>query len=60
MNETNVVAVALGMYNDGYNKGVMEERERIINIIENCCWRDSDMLVELINEEEEEQQSNDN
>lgn len=28
-----------------------DEQARIINIIENCCWKDAEMLVELIREQ---------
>ena len=37
-------------FNDGYRQGVNYEREHIINIIENCTYRDNDMLVDLIKE----------
>ena len=37
-------------FNDGYRQGVNNEREHIINIIENCTYRDNDMLVDLIKE----------
>lgn len=33
-------------FSDGYNKGI----DDCLNIIENCCWKDSEMLVELVKE----------
>ncbi len=33
-------------FSGGYNKGI----DDCLNIIENCCWKDSDMLVELVKE----------
>ena len=33
-------------FGDVYNKGI----DDCLNIIENCCWKDSEMLVELVKE----------
>ena len=33
-------------FSDGYNKGI----DDCLNIIENCCWKYSEMLVELLKE----------
>lgn len=33
-------------FSGGYNKGI----DDCLNIIENCCWKDSEMLVELVKE----------
>ena len=33
-------------FSDGYNRGI----DDCLNIIENCCWKDSEMLVELVKE----------
>lgn len=33
-------------FSDGYNKGI----DDCLNTIENCCWKDSEMLVELVKE----------
>lgn len=37
-------------FNEGHRQGANDERERIINIIENCTYRDIEMLVDLIKE----------
>lgn len=34
-----------------YEQGKADERAGIIRIIEECVWRDADMLVELIKEQ---------
>ena len=31
-------------FSDGYNRAI----DDCLNIIENCCWKDSEMLVELV------------
>ena len=33
-------------FSDGYNRAI----DDCLNIIENCCWKDSEMLVELVKE----------
>ena len=33
-------------FSDGYNRGI----DDCLNIIENCCWKDSEMLVALVKE----------
>lgn len=33
-------------FSDSYNKAI----DDCLNIIENCCWKDSEMLVELVKE----------
>ena len=50
LSEIDKALIYINAFNNGYRQGVNDEREHIINIIENCTYRDHDILVDLIKE----------
>ena len=46
LSEIDKALIYMEAFNNGYRQGVNDEREHIINIIENCTYRDNDLIKE--------------